>query len=145
MNELVDALDNDTNETIFGLSTKKIFKMNYDILKELHLDNQTTMNYLNKLKEYRYVDELDELKNGAFIKWIPIIDPTNIPLHYSGIICNIKITDNGIFIVCKNFMHRHYTFKMDECLIFQKLTQQEQVILKALDHLENWDSDYDEN
>jgi hypothetical protein len=33
-------------------------------------------------------------------------------------------------------MHRHYTFKMDEVLIFQKLTGQEMVILSALDHLE---------
>jgi hypothetical protein len=33
-------------------------------------------------------------------------------------------------------MHRHYTFKLDECLIFQKLTSQEQIIINALDHLE---------
>ena len=33
-------------------------------------------------------------------------------------------------------MHRHYTFKMDECLIFQKLTTQEKIIINALDHLE---------
>jgi cytoplasmic iron level regulating protein YaaA (DUF328/UPF0246 family) len=33
-------------------------------------------------------------------------------------------------------MHRHYTFKLDECLIFQKLTTQEQIIINALDHLE---------
>ena len=33
-------------------------------------------------------------------------------------------------------MHRHYTFKMDECLIFQKITSQEQLIIYALDHLE---------
>ena len=26
---------------------------------------------------------------------------------------------------------------MDECLIFQKLTTQEQIIINALDHLEN--------
>jgi hypothetical protein len=33
-------------------------------------------------------------------------------------------------------MHRHYRFKMDECLIFQKLTSQEMIILSALDHLD---------
>ncbi len=120
-----------------NLTTKKILEMNYKILKELHLDKETTLAYLKKLKEYRYIDEIKDLRYGGFIKWIPIIDPTNIPLHYSGIICDIKITDDGVLIVCKNFMHRHYTFKMDECLIFQKLSQQEQIILSALDHLEN--------
>lgn len=136
VNKLVDALDNDGNESIMNLTTKKILEMNYNILKELHLDKETTLSYLKKLKGYRYVDEINDLRYGSFIKWIPIIDPNNLPLHYSGIICEIKITDDGVLLVCKNFMHRHYTFKMDECLIFQKLSQQEQIILSALDHLD---------
>ena len=40
-------------------------------------------------------------------------------------------------------MHRHYTFKMDECLIFQKITSQEQLIIYALDHLEENEREYD--
>jgi hypothetical protein len=137
VNKLVNALDNDDNESIMNLTTKKILEMNYKILKELHLEKETTLAYLKKLKEYRYIDEIKDLRYGGYIKWIPIIDPSNLPLHYSGIICDIKITDDGVLIVCKNFMHRHYTFKMDECLIFQKLSQQEQIILRALDHLDN--------
>ena len=137
VNKLADALDNENNESIMNFTNKKIIEMNYKILKELHLDKETTLNYLKKLKGYRYIDEISDLKYGSYIKWIPIIDPNNLPLHYTGIICEIKITDDGVFIICKNFMHRHYTFKMDECLIFQKLSHQEQVILSALDHLEN--------
>ena len=34
-------------------------------------------------------------------------------------------------------MHRHYNFKMDDVIIFQKLTSQELVILSALDHLKD--------
>lgn len=134
--ELINALDNENNDSIMNLTNKKINEMNLNIIKELHLDRETTVNYLKKLKGYRYIDEISDLKYGAFIRWIPIIDPNYLPLHYSGIICDIKITDNGVLIVCKNFMHRHYTFKMDECLIFQKLSQQEQILLSALDHLE---------
>ena len=137
INKLMYALDNDNNENIMNLTSKKILEMNLNILKELHLDKPTTLNYLKKLQGYRYVDEIHELKYGAFIRWIPIIDPNYLPLHYCGIICDIKITDNGVIINCKNFMHRHYTFKMEECLIFQKLTTQEKVIINALDHLEN--------
>jgi len=136
VDKLIYALDNENNENIMNLTTQKILEMNLNILKELQLDKQTTLNYLKKLKEYRYIDEIKDLKHGAFIKWIPITDPTYLPLHHCGMICEIKITDNGVFITCKNFMHRHYTFKMDECLIFQKLTSQEKVIIYALDHLE---------
>ena len=136
INKLVKALDNNDNENIMNLTTRKIMKMNLQILKELMLDRNTTINYLRKLKGYKFVDEINDLKHGSFIRWIPIIDPDNLPLTQCGMICDIKITDDGVIIVCKNFMHRHYTFKMDEVLIFQKLTSQEMVILSALDHLE---------
>ena len=137
LDKLLYALDNDNNENIINLTSKKILELNYNIIKELHLDKPTTLDYLKKLRGYRYVDEIHDLKHGSFIRWIPIIDPNYLPLHYCGMICDIKITDNGVIITCKNFMHRHYTFKMDETLIFQKLTTQEKIIIQALDHLEN--------
>jgi hypothetical protein len=136
LKKLSEALDDEANDGIMNLSTRKILEMNLSILKELHLDRNTTLDYLKKLKGYRYIDEMKDLKYGAFIRWIPITDPNNLQLKYCGIICDIKITDNGVLIVCKNFMHRCYSFIMDKCLIFQKLTNQEQVIISALDHLE---------
>jgi hypothetical protein len=135
INNLLHSLDNDTNEGILHLTTSKIVEMNISILKELHLDINTTRSFLKKIVGYRYIDELDELKYGAFIRWIPIIDPTNIILTHTGMICDVKIVDNGVLVVCKNFRHKHYTFKMDECLIFQKLNSQELILLSALDHL----------
>jgi hypothetical protein len=137
VSKLVYALDDTSNENIMNLTSSKIMEQNLQILKELHLERDITLNYLKKLKGYRYIDEINDLKYGGFIKWIPIIDPNYLPLHYCGIICEIKIIDDGVLIKCKNFMHRYYTFKMDECLIFQKLTTQEQIIINALDHLEN--------
>jgi hypothetical protein len=145
VNKLVNALNNDTNESIMTLTTKKIMELNLEILQELHLSRSVLIDYLKKLKNYRYIDELDDLRYGSFIRWIPIIDPNYLPLHNTAMVCDIKITDDGVFITCKNFMHRHYTFKMDECLIFQKLTSQEQIIINALDHLENTKDDEEED
>ena len=145
INKLMYALDNEDNENILNLTSKKILEINLSILKELHLEKQVTIDYLKKLKGYKYVDELKDLKYGSFIRWIPIIDPNYLPLHYCGIICDIKITDNGVILICKNFMHRHYTFKMEECLIFQKLTNQELVLISALDHLEKENNSFEDN
>jgi hypothetical protein len=50
VNKLMYALDNDNNESIMNLTTKKIMEMNYNILKELHLEKSITLNYLKKLK-----------------------------------------------------------------------------------------------
>jgi hypothetical protein len=82
-----------------------------------------------------YIDEMNELRYGAFIRWIPIKDPENIYLNQGGILCDIKVADDGICLICKNFARKHHQIKMEECLIFQKLSGQEQVLLSALDHL----------
>jgi hypothetical protein len=119
-----------------SLTSRKILETNLEILNELQLGKELTKEYLKKLKGYRYVEEISDIKHGGYIRWIPITDPTYLPLHNSCIICDIKITDNGVLITCKNFMHRHYTFKMEEAIIFQKLTNQELIIINALDHLE---------
>ena len=80
---------------------------------------------------------MNHIRHGSFIRWIPISDPENIHLTSGGIICDIKIADTGVHLVCKNFAKKHYQIKMDECLVFQKLSGQEQVLLAALDHLAN--------
>ncbi len=132
---LVKALDDESNEALMNLTTDKINKMKLTILQELQFSKETLSTYMKKLKGYRYVDEIKDVKYGAFIKWIPITDPEYLPLNTGGIICDIKLIDTGIIIVCKNFMHKHYQIKMDECLLFQKLSNQELVLLSALDHL----------
>jgi hypothetical protein len=137
IDKLEKALDNNSNESIINFTTEKIREMNWRIIQELKLDKPVALEYLGKLKGYKYVDELTDLKHGGFVRWIPIIDPDHLPLNQCGIVCDIKITDEGVFITCKNFMHRHYNFKMDDVIIFQKLTSQELIILSALDHLKD--------
>ena len=134
---LLTPFDNTSNESIMNFTTDKIRDLNWKILKELNLNKSVAINYLGRLKGYKYVDELPDLKHGGFIRWIPITDPDYLPLNQCGIVCDIKIADEGLFITCKNFMHRHYNFKMDDVIIFQKLTSQELIILSALDHLES--------
>ena len=135
--KLLKALDDETNETLLNFTTNKIREMNLNILKELHLQKKDTLELMKKLKEYKYVDEMNELKYGAYIRWIPIEDPTNIYLTQGALFCEMKITDDGVFCVCKNygFKSRHFQLSMDKNLIFQKLTDQELVLLSALDHL----------
>ena len=137
VNKLLKALDDESNETLMNFTTDKIKEMNLNIIKELQLPRKDTLEIMNKLKEYKYVDEMNELKYGAYIRWIPIEDPTNIHLTKGALFCEMKITDDGIFCVCKNYGYsqRHFQLSMDKNLIFQRLTEQELVLLSALDHL----------
>jgi hypothetical protein len=135
--KLLKALDDDSNETLLDFTTEKLREMTLKILSELNLPKKETFDLFNKLKDYKYVDEMDDLKYGTYLRWIPLEDPTNITLTKGAMFCEIKITDNGVFCVCKNmgFPPRHFQIAMDKNLIFQKLTNQELVLLSALDHL----------
>ena len=135
--KLLKALDDESNETLMNFTSDKIKEMNLNVLKELHLPRKDTLDLMAKLRDYKYVDEMNELKYGSYIRWIPIEDPTNIYLTQGALFCEIKITDNGTFCVCKNygFKSRHFNISMDKNLIFQRLTDQELVLLSALDHL----------
>jgi hypothetical protein len=137
VSKLLKALDDDSNETLLNFTSDKITEMNLNIIKELQLPRKDTLDIMNKLREYKYVDEMNELKYGAYIRWIPIEDPTNINLTKGALFCEMKITDDGVFCVCKNYGYtqRHFQFSMDKNLIFQRLTDQELVLLSALDHL----------
>ena len=137
VNKLLKALDDDSNETLLNFTSDKITEMNLNIIKELQLPRKDTLDIMNKLRDYKYVDEMNELKYGSYIRWIPIEDPTNIHLTKGALFCEMKITDDGVFCVCKNYGYtqRHFQLSMDKNLIFQRLTDQELVLLSALDHL----------
>lgn len=135
--KLLKALDDDSNETLLNFTSDKIKEMNLNILKELQLSKKDTLELMRRLNEYKYVDEMNDLKYGAYVRWIPIEDPNNIYLTQGALFCEMKITDEGVFCVCKNygFKSRYFRLSMDKNLIFQKMTDQELVLLSALDHL----------
>ena len=131
------AIDDDTNETLLGLTTVKIKEMNLKVINELCLPKEEALGIMRKLNDYKYVDEMDDLKYGTYIRWIKLNDPDDLNLTKGAIFSDIKITDQGVNLICKNFgdSSKRFTIKMDECLIFRKLTNQEMVLLSALDHL----------
>jgi hypothetical protein len=137
VNNLLKALDDKTIDNLLNFTTEKIRQMNLDILNELQLSKKETIDIYNKLKDYKYIDEMSDLKYGMFLRWIPIEDPTNLYLTKGSLFCEMKIKDEGVFCVCKNFGFpaRHFQISMDKNLIFQKLTEQELVLLSALDHI----------
>jgi hypothetical protein len=64
-------------------------------------------------------------------------------LARGAIICDIKIGQKGISLLCKTHPNPAiFHVNMDEAIIFQRLRQQERVILAAMDFLdEDDDSD----
>ena len=135
-NVLQKALDNENNSSIMNLNSKKIKSIKNDYLQKLLLPRDKLKEYHLKLKDYRYVDDLSDIQYGRYIRWINLNKPDNIKLTTGGIIIDIKILETGIHLVCKNNMNQRFQIKIDENIIFQKLSDQEKILIAALDYLD---------
>ena len=134
---LLKSLDNENNSSMNNLNSKIINSTKNDYLQKLQLPREKLKEYHKKLKEYRFVDDLIDIQYGRYIRWINLKDPAKIQLSHGGIIIDIKIYKEGIQLLCKNFYNKKFQIKIDECFIFQKITDQEKIILSALDYLHN--------
>ena len=134
-NNLLHALENETNSSIMNLTSAKIKEHKNTILQKLQLGKSNLKKMHKKLSEYRYCTDMSDLQYGYYIRWIPLKDPENLYLTNGGIMCDMKIVNNQIQIFCKNFRNRFFQFKFDEAVIFQKISSQEKVILSVLDYL----------
>lgn len=133
---LLKALDNENNNGIENLTSRKIKAIKNNYLQQLQLPREKIKDFHVKLKDYRFVDDLTNIQYGRYIRWINLKNPDNITLTTGGVIIDIQIETYGIYLLCKNFRGGRIQVKIDECFIFQKLTDQEKTIISALDYLE---------
>ena len=82
-----------------------------------------------ELSGYKNVNEIDKLRYGSYVRWIYKNDATH-KLQKGMIICDIIIGDEGINIKGKTFNNHFITIKIDDCIIFQKMSKQELIIHK---------------
>jgi hypothetical protein len=128
--EIETALTNDKNEGILKHTKKSIQAKKKDIIHEL-FPTKERKEILQKLKDYRHVDELNDIRVGCYARWINIENKT---LSSGGIIIKVDIGENGIYVVFKNNF-KIFTVLFDNVFLFQKITNQEHIILTILDKL----------
>ena len=134
---LLHALNNDNNEAVVDLDFATIAKHKNDLLQQLNLPREELIKIQKQLKPYRCVNNLDDLRFGSYVRWISLKNPEVIKLTNGGIVCDIQALQNDIQIKCKNKMNMFFQIKMSEIILFQKLSEQEQVILKAMKYLQD--------
>ena len=136
--EILDAaIENSKNNSIIKLNSYKIAKFKENILVDLDLTETERDVFLEKLINYRLVDEMPDLELGNYVRWISIKeDVDEIKLTNGGYILSIEIEETGVHIKCKNYMNRIFQIRLHENIVFQKLTKEEELLLKVLDYLE---------
>jgi hypothetical protein len=144
MKALEKALENENNASVSTLTTRKIGTEKMRQLMQLRLNPEVVDDYFYKLRDYRHVDDLNGITHGAYIRWIDLKNPAHLTLARGAIICDIKIGQKGVQLLCKTHPNpAMFHVVMDEVVIFQRLSQQERVILSAMDYLDDDDDDDD--
>jgi NDP-sugar pyrophosphorylase family protein len=133
IDKLLSSIENDKNDFLESKSMKTITNEIYEKMEELKILPKTRLEYCHKLTGYRLVDDVHELHKGKHLRWIREDSPK---LTNGGIVTNIKFLDTGTHVLCMSNGNRFIQFKFDECIIFQKMTLEEQLIVMAYDYLE---------
>jgi hypothetical protein len=66
INDIIGEID---DKNLLFMSSGKIKELKNNILQKLYLNREELLHYHKVLKHYRYVDEIDEIKIGAYIRW----------------------------------------------------------------------------
>ena len=129
-------LENDTDSNIINLTSRKIKELKNNMLQKLQLPSNELKSLHKKLKEYRYCTDMSDLQSGNYLRWIKLSNPDDLKLSKGAYLCDIRLYEHGVQILCKNNFGRVFQFKFDEVMLFQKLNPQEKVILSVLDYLD---------
>jgi hypothetical protein len=111
--------------------------LKHKILKEMDFETHELKKYHKLLNEYRYIDEIDELRYGSYIRWFNISKKLeSIDLMRGGFIVSITPSKDkdDIILLCKNGF-RFFNVRMNQSIIFQKNTDQEKLLIQILDSL----------
>jgi hypothetical protein len=135
IDKLLVALENEKNESIMETTKSDIKTIKNNVLQELNLSRETLKEWHLKLQNYRFISDISELQSGCYLRWVNLKNYDNLQLTRGSFLCDIDITDGGINIIFKTPYGRHCTYKMNELLLFQRITDDEQVILSALKYL----------
>ena len=132
IDHLQTILNLDIHNNLIDTNLSLIAKEKNDILQRLNLERDSLKSIHSKLKTYRYIDSLTDLKSGYYIRWINIHDAK---LRKGGFFLDVKLLDNGCHVICKTFQNRIIQISLEENVLFQKLSSDELIILKAIELL----------
>lgn len=119
-------------------------KTNVSIMKEIRqsivdeygeeISNKQLAELTKNLIGYRMVDELDTLHIGQYTRWIQKYQDA-VKLTNGGILLNTTFTSEGINLTIKLWNNRIIQVRFDDCLVYQKLSFGEQLILMASEYV----------
>tara|TARA_B110000285_G_scaffold231086_1_gene298939 strand:- start:1820 stop:2302 length:483 start_codon:yes stop_codon:yes gene_type:complete len=134
--DIMDMIDNYKCDSNFENKTTDDIIM--DVIQTLsEYDVPDIDKVSSKLNGYSFIDEICDIQKGRHVRWIRITPDSKRTLTNGGVIVDTKFTNNGLQILCKNKLNRFMQYKFDECISFQRMSKQEQIITMANSSIES--------
>jgi len=133
MEQIIQELD---NKNLLHLNSSKIKEMKNNVLQKLYLSREDLLKYHKVLNEYRYVDEMDEIKIGSYIRWFNLKNIEHLKLTNGGILIDVQPGKDDINLICKNNRNRLFTLSLNKSIVFQKINYQEKLLIKIVDYIQ---------
>lgn len=158
------ALEDERNASIMKTTHSEIKKNKNDILQKLQLKGDVLKTMHATLIGYKYIDDISEIRQGRYIRWISLKRPEKISLTNGAHVCSVNLEyteveyagggvgdddddddDDEKELECKSCIRckvvrnggnvLFFNLNFDENIIFQKITEQEWIILDAIEFL----------
>ena len=120
------------NSYLENKSLDDILDEKMKVLNKLPITNEKKAELCDKLTDYRFVHNIYEIHKGKHIRWIRKGEDI---ITNGSPVSDIIFSDNGTNIQCRGYQGRVFQIKWDNCLIFQKLSIGEQLILMIHEHI----------
>jgi hypothetical protein len=136
VDELIEGLET-INPFFENKTLDNISEMIFSVISESFHgsglpDQQLKM--CNALTEYYYIEQIYQFQKGRYIRWLR--KNMDVPkLTNGGVVMDVIFREKGgTYILCMTNQRRPCQLRFDDCHFFQKLTDEEQLVLAVTDY-----------
>ena len=135
VDKLLESLESVKNDFLENQTIESISANVFDSISKLSIDREIIASHCEKLIGYRFVDELHLLHKGKYVRWIRHDLPDK--LMKGAVVVDIQFCDFGANVLCRLMTGNFLRYRFDKCHTYQKLTDEEQLILMLYSKTDN--------
>lgn len=144
INAILSAMNKTENNTIANLTLKKIAARRHEILSSMNLTPEKMAEFERKLPMYRVIENPYDLKHNQLIRWIPLRSLETRPyITLGGTLFRVhENPEEGVHVVTiRNVKRFVFNIKFELNVVFQRLSQEELLILRAVEYVDGDETD----
>jgi hypothetical protein len=142
VNAILSAMTKTENSTIANMTLKKIAARRHEVLSTMNLTPEKMAEFERKLQMYRVIETPDELKHNQLIRWIPLRSLETRPyITLGGCLFRVRYNeeDSLHIVTIRNVKRFVFNIKFELNAVFQRLSQEELLILHAVEYVVSQD------